>query len=192
MQKRMSSRVPAVAAGLFAVAFALDSGGLLAASECLDQPNRAASQSGHWLYHVDRASGRKCWHLVEADPTARPQPEAPPPPAPEPVRQAPFASFFSSLASGFTTASVGAPKPDAPARDARGAASAPPEAAKSDDAASKRRQSADAKSPPVPKPDRQASSRPGKEGADQPHPASLDPAERDRLFQEFLRWRERQ
>jgi hypothetical protein len=123
--------------------------------------------------------------LAGAEPTARPpqgetsSPQAAPDPAREPP---PFSSFFSSLTSGFTTASTGAPQPDTPARDARGAAVAQPDAAKGDDAASKRRQRADAKPAPVAKPDRQASAR----------PASLDQTERDRLFQEFLRWRDRQ
>jgi len=193
MPHTINSRVAAVAASLFAVALALDPGRLLAASDCLDQPNREASQGSHWVYHHDRASGRKCWHLTAAETAARPpQPEAPPPPAPEPARQPPFASFFSSLTSGFTTPSVGASQPDTVSRDARGLATAQPEATKGDDAARKRRQRADDKAAPVPKPDRQASSRPAKDGADEPHPASADQAERDRLFQEFLRWRERQ
>jgi hypothetical protein len=98
---------------------------------------------------------------------------------------------LSSL-TGFTTASVGAPQPDTVNRDARGMAIAQPEAAKGDDAARKRRQRADDKPAPVSKPDRQASSRPPKEGADEPHRASADQADRDRLFQEFLRWKERQ
>jgi hypothetical protein len=193
MQKRMSSRVPAVAAGLLVVTFALDPAELFAASDCLDQPSPAAIQTGHWRYHLDRASGRKCWHMTESETAARPpQPEASPPPAPEPVREPSFASFFSSLTSGFTTASVGAPQPDAPSRNTRSMASVQPEAGKGDDSARKRRQRADDKPAPAPKLDRQASSRPAKEGADQPRPVSLEQADRDRLFQEFLRWRERQ
>jgi len=117
----------------------------------------------------------------------------PPQSAPEPARQPPpFSSFFSSLTSGFPTASMGPAQPETAIRDARGMAIARPEASKGDEAAPKRRQRADAKPAPGPKPDRQAPSRPTREGAEPPHPASLDQAERDRLFQEFLLWRERQ
>jgi len=190
MQKRTSARIPAVTASLFAVAFALDPAGLLAASDCLEQPSR--SQGSHWYYHLERTSGRKCWHLKEGELAAKPpQAEVPAPlGAPEPARQPPpFSSFFSSLTSGFTTA--GAPQPDAANRDPRGMAIVQPGAPRIDDAAPKRRR-ADAKAAPVPKPDRQDSSRGAKAPADQPRPVSLDQAERDRLFQDFLRWKERQ
>jgi hypothetical protein len=193
MQKPINSRVPAMTASLFAFAFALHSGGLLAASDCLDQPNRAAAQGGHWYYHVDRATGRKCWHLTETEPTAGPsQAQISPQPAPEPAQPPALSSFFSSLTSGFTTASTGAPQKDSATRDARGMAIVQPEPPKGDDAAPKGRQRADAKPAPQSKPDRQASSRSAKAAADQPHPVSLDQAERDALFRDYLRWKERQ
>jgi hypothetical protein len=188
MPKRINLRVPALTAGLFAVAFALDTGGLFAASDCVAEPNRAPAQGGHWYYHIDRATGRKCWHLTETDPPAGPQ-TAPAPvpvqavpaqPAPGAAAQPPFSSFFSSLTSGFTTASVGATQPDTAIRDPRGTVTGLPEAPKVDQVAPRRRQRADAKPAPSPKP------------ANQPRAASLSPAERDALFQEYLRWKERQ
>jgi len=37
--------------------------GSLATDECLTAPNRQPSEGGHWYYHVDRTSNRKCWSL---------------------------------------------------------------------------------------------------------------------------------
>jgi hypothetical protein len=193
MQKRIISRAPAMMIGVFAAAFALDGGALFAASDCLEQPNRAAAQ-GHWYYHVDRTNGRKCWYLSGSEVAAKPpQAEAPPQPSPDVASQPPLSSFFSSLTSGFTTASVNPSPPDAAGRDPRGTPNVQAAAPKNDDAvSSKRRQHADTKQAPVAKPDRQASSRSDKEPPAQSRPASLDQAERDALFREFLRWRDRQ
>ena len=167
MQKRMISCVPALTASLFAAAFAVGPGRALAASDCLEQPNRA--QSGHWYYHLDRTSGRKCWYVSGAEPPAKQPPAEPPPaqPAPDGPWQPYFQSFLSSLTGGTTSAGTSPPQPDG-----RGLALAqPPAAAKGDDAPPpKRRQRTDAK----------------------PHSGALDQAERDALFQEYLRWRERQ
>jgi hypothetical protein len=33
-----------------------------AADDCLTKPNAAAAQGSHWYYHLDRASGRRCWY----------------------------------------------------------------------------------------------------------------------------------
>jgi hypothetical protein len=169
MQRRIISCVPVLTASLFAAAFAFEPGTLFAASDCLDQPNRASAPGGHWYYHVDRTSGRKCWYLSGAEPPAKQPPAETPPaqPAPDGPWQPYFQSFLSSLTGGGTSASTAAPQPDG-----RGIAlTQPPAAAKGDDAPPpKRRQRADAK----------------------PHSGSLDQAERDALFQEYLRWRERQ
>ena len=197
MQKRINSRVPALTAGLFAVAFALDTGPLFAASDCVADPSRAPAQGGHWYYHVDRSTGRKCWHLTEADPPARPPQAEPAPvpvqPVPDAPRQQPLAAFFSSLTSGFSTASVGTAQPDTANRDPRAAVAALPDAPRADQVAPRRRQRADAKPPaPAPKPDRQAPTRPANAPAEQPRAASLSQAERDALFQEYLRWKQKQ
>lgn len=38
-----------------------------AAEDCLEQPNAQAPQGGHWYYHTDRATNRKCWVLRTDD-----------------------------------------------------------------------------------------------------------------------------
>ena len=96
-------------------------------------------------------------------------------PSPDAPWQGSLSSFFSSLASRFASASVGAPKPDT-----------------ADDAAPKRRHRAYAKLALVSKPDHQASSRSFNRSAGQPRSVSLSQAERDALFREFLRWKESQ
>ncbi len=37
-----------------------------ASDDCLAKPNAPAPPGSHWYYHVDRASGRQCWHLKDA------------------------------------------------------------------------------------------------------------------------------
>jgi hypothetical protein len=41
--------------------------GTRAAEDCLEQPNTQAPQGGHWYYHTDRATNRKCWVLRADD-----------------------------------------------------------------------------------------------------------------------------
>ena len=39
----------------------------VAASDCIEQPNRQAASGGHWFYRTDSVNNRKCWHLVEPE-----------------------------------------------------------------------------------------------------------------------------
>jgi hypothetical protein len=67
MEHRMSMRVllcvPVISAGMVAAALTLDANAALAAVECITEPNREPPEGGHWYYHVDRATDRKCWYL---------------------------------------------------------------------------------------------------------------------------------
>jgi hypothetical protein len=166
---------------------------VLAADDCLAGPSRPPAPGGHWYYHRDRASDRKCWYLVEPAaraPTAEATQPAPEPP-PQPVSQPGFGSFFSSLSAGFPGPANGtqpvASTPDArspqaaPADDPRNAEAAPPH-----DLHPAHRPAALAAL--APKPRQPTHARPPDEQA----AGTPDQAERDALFQEFLRWRERQ
>jgi hypothetical protein len=97
-----------------------------AADDCLAAPNRPPATGGHWYYHLDRASDRKCWYLVEpAGPAPVAQPplaQAPPEPTPPPAQPS-FGSFFSSLSAGFTPPS----NPPTPTGDGRVVQPAPRE-----------------------------------------------------------------
>jgi hypothetical protein len=185
MSKRVISCVNAVSVGLIATAVMLGSNRATRAEDCLAGPNRPTAPGGHWYYHVDRAADRKCWYLVE--PAAR-APAAEVPPVSEATPQPTFGSFFSSL--GFSGST---PQPDTTG-DARIMQTARPDDPRSDDAAG--RQPRGARHPVteaslVQKPRRLARARPPAERADEPA-ASPAQAERDALFQEFLKWRERQ
>jgi hypothetical protein len=69
-------------------------------TDCLAKPTTAAAPGNHWYYHVDRASGRQCWHQrpvnaaqndAAAQRPASAQPVAPAPvdqPAPAPAASA--------------------------------------------------------------------------------------------------------
>jgi hypothetical protein len=77
--------VSLLAAGALSI---LPSSVAAAAGECIAAPNAPAPEGSHWYYHVDRASGGKCWHLGAVGqkvvrPTAKPI--AQPSPARRPV-----------------------------------------------------------------------------------------------------------
>lgn len=38
--------------------------GASAADDCITESNLVPPKGSHWQYRVDRASGRKCWHIV--------------------------------------------------------------------------------------------------------------------------------
>jgi hypothetical protein len=185
MSKRVISCVKVVSAGLFATAIVLGANRATLADDCLAAPNRPPAPGGHWYYHLDHATDRKCWYLVEPRaPTAEvtePQPASEPPPQPT------FGSFFSSL--GFTGSTR---QPDPTTGDARILQTARPDE-RTDDAAGRQprvtRQPV-AQASLVQKPHRPPHARPPAEH-DEPA-ASPAQAERDALFQEFLKWRERQ
>jgi hypothetical protein len=189
MSKRVILCVPTVAVGLFATAIVLGTNyAAHAAGDCLAGPNRPPAQGGHWYYRFDRSNNRKCWYLVEPGaPTpvaAAPEPQPPPEPASQPT----FSSFFSSLTAGFSGPSSGT-QPDAATGDPRSAQAARPDNPKNNEAesgrqpgmvlASKQHRPAHLRPPPV-------------EHADEQPAQPLNQAERDTLFQEFLRWKDRQ
>ena len=35
-----------------------------AADDCLASPDTATPSGGHWRYHLERSTGRKCWYLA--------------------------------------------------------------------------------------------------------------------------------
>jgi hypothetical protein len=196
MSKHVISCVPALCAGLLATVIMLESDfATLAADDCLAGPNRPPHrQGGHWYYRVDHAANRKCWYLVE--PAARgPAADAPEPqPASEAAPQLTFGSIFSAFAAGFPRATAGA-QPDPTTGDARITQTARPDDPRNDAIAPGRSpriaRRPDAVAALVPKPRRPAHARPPAEHADE---QAVPPAqaERDALFQEFLKWRQRQ
>ena len=99
----------------------------LAAAKCITEPNLDAPHSGHWYFHTDPVSDRKCWYI------GRPGSKHP--------RTTPAESALKIDSHVRRTTDVGRPK--------------------------------------------------NNEATDQSD-ARLNGADRDALFQEFLRWQERQ
>lgn len=62
-----------------------------AAETCIAAPKAPAPQGSHWYYRLDRATQRKCWHLVKVDQQpqrrATPQPEPAEKPGAAPVTE---------------------------------------------------------------------------------------------------------
>jgi hypothetical protein len=186
MSKCVVSCVPAVSAGLFVAVIVLGANRTaVAADDCLAGPDHPPAAGGHWYYHLDHASDRKCWYLVEAAaraPTAeavQPQPE----PSPQPTPQPGFGAFFSTLSTGFPGSTAAQPS----TTDARGPQTAPAEDVRTTQAAPARGAAAVAALAPKPHHPRPPVAHPDGHAA-----ATSDQAERDALFQEFLRWREHQ
>jgi hypothetical protein len=199
MSKRVISSVKAVSVGLLATAIMLGTDrASLAADGCLAGPNRPPAAGGHWYYRVDRAANRKCWYLVEPAGRALASEAMEPQPASEPPPQLPFGSFFASLSAGFTGSKgvTTGTQPDPTSGDARIMQSARPDDRRNDEAAPRRAprmaRHPDSEAALVPKQPRPARARPPVERADEQQPvASPDQVERDALFQEFLRWKDR-
>jgi hypothetical protein len=186
MSKCVVSCIPAVSAGLFVAVIALGADRTaVAADDCLTGPNRPPAPGGHWYYHLDHASDRKCWYLVEPEartPTAEAmQPQPAPEPSSQPTPQPGFGAFFSTLSTGFSGST--AAQPAIP--DARSPQPAPAGDLGTTPAAPARAPAALAALAPKPHHPRPPVARPDEHAA-----ASSDQAERDALFQEFLRWRE--
>jgi hypothetical protein len=186
MSECVISCVKVVSAGLIATAVMLGTNRATLADDCLAGPDRPSAPGGHWYYHLDRATDRKCWYLVEparapAAEAAEPQPASEPPPQPT------FGSFFSSLGFPGSTS-----QPDPTTGDARITLQSIRPV--NDEAAG--RQPRVARHPVTEaslaqKPHRPVHARPPAEHAEEPA-ASPAQAERDALFQEFLKWRGRQ
>ncbi len=190
MSIRVNSPINAACAGLLVAAVMLGTNqAARAADDCLTAPNRQPGPGGHWYFHLDRATDRKCWYLVEA--TARaPAAETVPQPAEPPQPQPTFGSFFSSL--GFTGSTAQA---DPNTGDPRIMQPNRADDARSDDGAPGRQSRVVrrpiAEASLAPKPRRPAPVRPPAPHTDD-QAAPPKPDERDALFQEFLKWRQRQ
>jgi hypothetical protein len=184
MPKRVISCVPI---GLLTTVIMLGTNcATLAADDCLAGPNRPPAPGGHWYYRLDRANDRKCWYVVEPAaqmPVAEaPQPQPPPGAPPQPT----FGSFFSSLTAGLPGSATGA-QGDPTTGDARIAQPARADDLKNGEAGPRRQPRMALAS----KEHRPVHVRPPAEHTDEQPTASLNQAERDALFEEFLRWKDR-
>jgi hypothetical protein len=192
MRYRTNPLVPAVYASSLAAAMVL--GANLAASAagvCIEKPNQQIDQAGHWYYHVDRERHRRCWFFETSEVTASP--------VPSPDRLSANADsqpWFSQLAAGLAQ-TFSFERQQNSAIDASNTASntitkaSSPKHPKTNKMAAKNR----SRIVPLPETTGVAST----ERSDQllpqsaserneTQPPQLTAADRDALYQEFLKW----
>jgi hypothetical protein len=147
-----------------------------AATACVGQPNLRESNDGHWYYRVDRLNHHKCWYLQGES-----QPVASSPTAPN-VTMARVGSSISSFFASWKRSVSIRPQADV------ATAPAPPEPS-ADLAVARKSVSpirnrgwavSEGRAATLQVHQRQLAP------TDQQH--ELDPAQREELFQEFLRW----
>jgi hypothetical protein len=74
-----------------------------AAAECLESPDLRVADPGHWFYHLDRTLNRRCWHFAPAEEAVTANPSAQvAAPAPAAAAEDTRPSFFSRFATGFS------------------------------------------------------------------------------------------
>jgi hypothetical protein len=154
-----------------------------AESACLEQPSQTAAQGTHWSARYDRAKGRKCWFLVDANgrdiAPSQAQPSSAPTPAAVDVLSSQFAALLGSLTAAAENAApqVSAPPGDAPQTGPVRAPHKPhgnsANASRADNAVRAEQKGAGEA-----------------RGAVKHVSPSLTETEREALFEEFLRWQE--
>jgi hypothetical protein len=138
-----------------------------ARAACITQPNRLAPEGAHWSLHNDRDKNQRCWVLVDASghDISAPRPQA----------QPAASSGLSSLQAFIDNITSAASQP----QQAQAAPANPPRKP----AAPRVAHAGRTEHPAV---------RPEPKGEPRPVRQELDEPDRDKLFQEFLRWRENQ
>jgi hypothetical protein len=188
MPQRITSFVPGVSSRVLAVVAlaALPGSVARAADNCLAEPSAKVRERGHWAYHTDWATGRRCWYEVKGGPPS-PQAEAPEPPPPNAPSQPGWSSFFSWLAAPFTPTNPAATRQD----PANGDADLPPSAlTNQDDSPSRMASRPNSSAAPDQTRHRHSPVRP--QHAARQRAAPDRKTEQDALFEEFLRWRKQQ
>jgi hypothetical protein len=182
MRERINSFAPILPCVflVFAATVAVDfMNPVRAESACIEQPSQSAAQGTHWSARYDRAKGRKCWFLVDAngrDVTA--SQASPPTPAPVDALSSQIGSFFGSLTAAAANAmpQFSAPQGDAPPTGPMRAPLKPrgngANARADNRARAEQNGAGDAR------------------GAAKRVSPSLTEPEREALFEEFLRWQE--
>ena len=165
---------------------------VLAAGDCATKPNVRTPPGGHWYYHVDAVSNRKCWFLRQEEVEGSPAPSSQAQSPTDIVRQLRSTSWFSSLASAFSPTS-GQGQGQAPQSE-NGTIRNAPDAPKREEFLKKEPQiplqSSHKKQPP--KLGERLSAPPSEKQILDQRSTALDQASSDALFRQFLLWQERQ
>jgi hypothetical protein len=168
---------------------------VLAADNCVTEPNLQMTKGGHWYYYVDRVKNRKCWFLwkqdVQGSSAGSQQAQSSSLPMPQPTSP----SWSSYLTLAFAPASEPGPQRPPPQSDARTTQSSTTYALRRDAVLPKEQpqiaRHPDSDGKPLPKMRQPSNSRSSEKRSDQRNTAS-DQVSNDALFQEFLLWQARQ
>jgi hypothetical protein len=171
-----------------------------AATECLENPDLRVADSGHWFYHFDRTLNRRCWHFAPTEEAATANPSAPvaapaPAPAAEDTRPSFFSRFTSSLSETFSPPppqppAQPQPQPNA-AQDSSGATpqAVSPKPPRHNKTAGQERPH---EAPPPTTTGAAAAEHhdqpPSAAASDDKHDSPLNVADREALFQDFMKW----
>lgn len=199
MSRRANSLVSAVFAKSLAVAVVIATcWAASAAGACVEKPGLENNQSGHWYYYVDHVHHRRCWFFEPSRAAANPPSYSVPA-----ANVDPQSSWFSRFAAGVTQTFI----PEAPQNisqqnstpDNSSTATTTTAPRHSRSAKIARREPAQIAPPPatngiasadrrdVSAPQAVVQSQPAV-GKDDEHSPQLTAADRDALFQDFLKW----
>ncbi len=108
MPHRVNSLAPVVFAGSLAAAVLFGANwAASAAGECIEKPDLEDNRAGHWYYHVDRVHHRRCWYFETSEATVNPPSSADRVPAASADSQQ---SWFSRLSAGLAKTFSSEPK----------------------------------------------------------------------------------
>jgi hypothetical protein len=167
-----------------------------AAAECLENPDLRVTQPGRWVYHFDRTLNRKCWHLAPADAsTANPPAQVAAPSTAAAAEDAQKRSFFSRFTEGLSQTFAPLPQaqpqpnsiPDTSGEAAQAVSPKPPRhnAAAREDRPRVARPPTTTGAASAEHRDQPA---PSAAASDDKHDSPLNVADREALFQDFMKW----
>jgi hypothetical protein len=197
MPQRPSLTSPLFGVGCILLAVVAISVDTTAQAECITQLKQEAPEGTHWSLHTDPVTNRRCWTLVESSH------HEVVPPSPPPAQESTFSSQLTSFFGSFTGGAVSASPQEAPAvapPPVSAAPRKPPAHIANTNAANTNGASTGAAGTgaiSANKPERPI--RPEQKGEQKEkadgHASKLEPADpagREALFEEFLRWHESQ
>lgn len=193
MPYRANSLVPAVFAVPLAAAALLGTNwGVSAATECIERTDQQPDQAGHWYYYTDRVHHRRCWYFETSEVANNP-------PSPPDRGASPNAdsqpSWFSRFAAGLAQTPPSEPQQSAALDGSSAAAKTTsakhPKANKVNIVARRERPriapAAETTGAAMAERENQSSAQSSTE-KDGKHPPQLTTADRQALFEDFLKW----
>lgn len=192
MPARASSLGPAFVAGALAAGVLLGNTTVSSATGCLENPHPGAAGRGHWYYRSDRTQHRRCWFFVPAEVTADAPASSAPPAATagDDYQQ----SWLSLLMPGLLQPPSPPPQPmeapqaqPNPIPDRSGEATQAISSKPVRRSKTVRREQPRMTPPPTTTGAAERRDQP-KQGVDEKQPSPLNEAERESLFQDFLKW----